>query len=63
MEREPFHSADDPLRAERGSVLVEYVVLFSLVSLGWAAATAALGPKLLRTLRVQHAVLLLPMPG
>jgi len=48
--------------AQRGSVLVEYVVVLSAVSLGCAFATISLGPALLRLYLVQQAVLLLPIP-
>jgi len=47
---------------EHGSVLVEYVVVLSVVSLGCAFATIALGPLLLDLYLVQQAVLLLPIP-
>jgi hypothetical protein len=50
------------LRAERGSVFAEYVVLLFTVSLGCAAAAASLGPALLRLYYVQEAVLMLPVP-
>jgi hypothetical protein len=47
---------------DAGSVLVEYVVLMAAVSLGLAAATAALGPILFRLYAAQVAVLALPIP-
>jgi len=50
------------LRDQRGTVLVEYAVVLSLVSLGAALAVIALGAQLLELYRAQQAILLAPMP-
>jgi hypothetical protein len=50
------------LRNRRGSVLTEYVVVLTLVSLGCALATRALGPVLVRRYLMERALILLPLP-
>jgi len=47
---------------DRGAVFAEYVTLLTLVSLGCAAATIALGIPLSNLFVFQRALLLLPIP-
>jgi Flp pilus assembly pilin Flp len=49
-------------RDQRGTVLVEYAVVLSLVSLGASLALIVLGAQLLELYRAQQAILLAPMP-
>jgi len=50
------------LRDRRGTVMVEYVIVLALVSVGASLALIGLGSKLLQLFRYQEAVLLLPFP-
>ncbi len=49
-------------RHDRGSVMVEYAVLLTIVALGVALATMALGVPLMRMYLSQRTWLLLPFP-
>lgn len=46
----------------RGTVLVEYVVVLTLVVVGAVGAMVALGPMLLGLFQYQRGILLLPFP-
>jgi Flp pilus assembly pilin Flp len=50
------------LRDTRGTVMVEYVIVLALVSVGASLALIGLGTELLQLFRYQEAVLLLPFP-
>jgi len=50
------------LSEERGSVIVEYTVLLSVVAVGLSLAVAALGVPLIRMYLTQQTWLLLPFP-
>lgn len=47
---------------DRGTVLVEYVVVLTLVAVLAVGAVVALGPMLLGLFQYQHGLLLLPFP-
>ena len=47
---------------EQGAVMVEYVVILGVVSLGVAAAIAGLGPLLLAAFERARGILIAPMP-
>jgi hypothetical protein len=47
---------------ERGTVIVEYVILLSVVAVGLSLAAAALGVPLLRMYLTQQTWILLPFP-
>jgi hypothetical protein len=51
-----------PFRDARGTVLVEYVIVLSLVSVGASLAVIALGALLLDLFRYQQCILVLPFP-
>ena len=50
------------LRDEGGEAMTEYVVLLGTVSLGVAAAVAALGPTIVESYERARAMLISPMP-
>ena len=54
--------AKGALRDERGEAMTEYVVLLGTVSLGVAAAIAALGPTIVESYERARAMLISPMP-
>jgi len=51
-----------PLADNRGSIMVEYAVLLTLVAIGLALAMVSLGVPLVRMYLNQRTVLMLPFP-
>jgi Flp pilus assembly pilin Flp len=51
-----------PLTDNRGSIMVEYAVLLTLVAIGLALAMVSLGVPLVRMYLNQRTVLMLPFP-
>ena len=51
-----------PLAGNRGSIMVEYAALLTLVAIGLAAAMVSLGVPLVRMYLNQRTVLMLPFP-
>jgi Flp pilus assembly pilin Flp len=55
-------SPDATLADNRGSIMVEYTVLLTLVAIGLALAMVSLGVPLVQMYLNQRTVLLLPVP-
>ena len=55
-------SEQSPRSDERGSVMAEYLVLLTLVSIGAVASTLALGPPLVRWYQLQRVYVLVGVP-